>query len=469
MRVRSIAMDLDNIFWQARAADVISQILSASYYHEEAVNFTEEAADLYKSCGRENFYLYAMGNLALLYSRLRQSDKCLSIIDSLKNHTEKYLPLKLEFMGLAHLMYEMRGEYDKAEQYGDSMLQYVDEIEYLATDLADIAYVKIELGKLEEAKSLLNISAKNLNSSTDSIFFFDSMIQLYTKEGNLTKVIECLKQLSDINNARFKKAVRQSAMVGQRNFFLEESIRTKKTAQRNRQLFIFSSIITFLLLIIGSLIYRNRLNKKNADISKRMTEIILLSKKLEQTDTENYSLNQKLAKHGKDIENLSTLLSERNNEIQILSANLTRNIGQTEQLSLMVQTLLQGRFAHLNTIITEYAVQDENETNYLAFYKNIKHEIDKFKRPENIQEIERMVDDCLDGIISKIRTQIPTMREKDITLISLTLAGLNARAIGLFLGIHPNYTYRRKKQLIKIIADSSAPNAPEIVETLSRY
>ena len=61
------------------------------------------------------------------------------------------------------------------------------------------------------------------------------------------------------------------------------------------------------------------------------------------------------------------------------------------------------------------------------------------------------------------------MREKDITLISLTLAGLNARAIGLFLGIHPNYTYRRKKQLIKIIADSSAPNAPEIVEILSRY
>ncbi|WP_300859158.1 hypothetical protein [uncultured Duncaniella sp.] len=469
MKCHEIAKKLNDQFWQARAADVISLVLSRSYYYEESIEYSKEAAKLYKNNGYDGFYLYTMGDLAARYNSLGQYDKCETILDSLQPKIEAFPTLKIYLLGIGHLMYEKKGEYTKAEEYGDTLLKYKDILEYPSTDLADIAFVKIAVGKLKEAKSLLTFSADKMESVNDSIFYYDAMVQLSKKEGNLAQAFEYQEILSKLDNKIFKNAVKQSAVAGQRNFYSAEAANTEKIAQRNKLLFIFSTIIGLLLIMIGTLLYHIRLNRKNTAISKQMTEIILLSKKIQEIDFEKESLSKKLAKHGEDIANLSTILSNKNNEIQLLAADLTQNKGQNELLSKKIQPLLQGRFSQLNIIINEYAAQEENETNYLAFYKNIKHEIDKFKRPENIQEIERMVDDCLDGIISKIRTQIPTMREKDITLISLTLAGLNARAIGLFLGIHPNYTYRRKKQLIKIIADSNASDAPEIVEILSRY
>ena len=67
-----------------------------------------------------------------------------------------------------------------------------------------------------------------------------------------------------------------------------------------------------------------------------------------------------------------------------------------------------------------------------------------------------MVDECKDGIIGKLRVQIPGMKDRDVTLVTLTLAGLNARAIGLFLGIQGNSTYKLKKQIINQISRSDA-------------
>ena len=122
----------------------------------------------------------------------------------------------------------------------------------------------------------------------------------------------------------------------------------------------------------------------------------------------------------------------------------------------MVGNLLRGRFSHLNTIINEYSGVKESEENYFVFYKNIEYELDKIRRPKNIAEIERMVDGCKDGIIRRLRVQMPDMKERDVTFVSLTLAGLNARAIGLFLGIQGNSTYKLKKQIVERITQSCA-------------
>ena len=469
MRARSIAKEQNDDYWQARADDVISIILADSYYYDESIIYSKEAADLYNRSGHKNFYLYALGDQARYYLGQRDFDGCTAIIDSLRPELDKYLPLKLQVVELTHLMYELKEDYVLAEQYGDTLLKYSDQLDYPASNLADVAYVKVKRQKFDEAKKLLAVSAEKIKTIKDSIYYYDAMVELYKQEEDLENAFEYLQQKLDVNNRVFSNVVRASAVFAQRNFYSEEALRAEKNAERNRLMFMFSSVVAILLIVIGSLLYRNHISRKNADISKKMSEILLLSRQLRNKNSENESLSQKLMKHGEDIENLSSLLSERDTQIEMLSADLSQKQNKMESLNARVESLLQGRFTQLNTLINEYADQDENDTNYLAFYKNMKHEIEKFRNPKGLREIENIVDESLDGVITKIREQIPEMRDRDVTLIALSLAGLNARAIGLFLGIHPNYTYRRKKQLIKIVNDSLGLESSWIVELLSKY
>ena len=473
MRARAMAKMIEDNFWQARCDDVIAKLFSSFYHSKESINYGKEAAELYKKSGNILFYIYTLSDQAIRYNHLKQYENCQAVIDTILNLFQNPQVICDEFRqsiladisSTAQLMYSTLGEYEKAEQMGDSVLKYEDHLLNTAIEHAIIADVKIRLGRINEANEILKNTFPKLRTTRDSIFYYNALSHYYEKKGDTEATLKATKKSLELYSQIFDIVTTQSVMYAQRDYYSEEMIRIAQIATRNRLLLILALFSTIFLIITSILIYRNRLSKKNMDISKKMTEIILLSKTLQQTNSENETLNKKLS----EFNQLSSIISTQNSKIEELSENLISNSNRNEKLSSMVQILLQGRFAQLNTIITEYAAQEENETNYLAFYKNIKHEIDKFKRPENIQEIERMVDDCLDGIISKIRTQIPSMREKDVTLLALTLAGLNARAIGLFLGIHPNYTYRRKKQLIKIIADSNASDAPEIVEILSRY
>lgn len=468
MRARSIAKGLKDDYWQARADDVISLILEDSYYYDESISYSKEAAELYNCGGHEDFHYYSLGDQARCYLGLRDFDKCKAVIDSLIPILNNYPSLKLHINGITHLMYEFKENYSIAEQYGDTLLKYIDINKHPCSTLSDIAYVKIKLGKLADAKVLLDLAAQDINSTKDSIFYYDAAVEFYREKNDLNNAFELLQQKLEVNNNVFRKIMRESAVFAQRNFYSEEALRAEKIAERNKLMFIFSAVIAILLILLGSFVYKNRLNKKNADISKKITEILLLSRQLRNRDDENKTLTQKLVKHGKDLENLSALLSERETQIELLSADLSQKQSKTEYLNAKIESLLQGRFTQLNSLINEYAEQDENDTNYLAFYKNMKHEIEKFRNPKGLKEIEKIVDDSLNGVITKIREHIPNMKEKEIIFIVLSLAGLNARAIGLFLGLHPNYTYRRKKQLIKIIQASSVPDKDRIVDLLSK-
>ena len=183
---------------------------------------------------------------------------------------------------------------------------------------------------------------------------------------------------------------------------------------------------------------------------------MLLTRELDEAKADNTVLDKRMEEQSSDMSRLIGVLSEKETEISMLSAAMTYDRSERQRLSAMVSDLLRGRFSHLNTIINEYSGLQESEENYFVFYKNIEYELEKIRRPKNIAEIERMVDECKDGIIGKLRVQIPAMKDRDVTLVTLTLAGLNARAVGLFLGIQGNSTYKLKKQIINQISGSDA-------------
>ena len=476
MHARAIAQHMKEDFWQARCSEIIAWLLSSVYHSDESLKYGEEAANLYLRSDNKNFYMFTLADQAVRYGNMGRFEDCRTVVDSImKIITEKKIlntyyskSLLASVAGTVLSMYSGLNEYEMAEQMGDTVLKYEDYLKNTAIEGANLAIVKIRLKKNHEALQMLEYSGSRLNSKTDSIAYYEALSIYYKEIGNEAMALAATESVKKLYSEILDGALNQSTVSAQRDYYSEEMLQAEKKAERNKLLLILGSVITGFLIVTGVLIYRNRMSSKNADISRKMTEIILLSRSLQKADSEKKLLNKELAQHGRNIESLSSMLSEREYQIKALSDNLMSNRDKNEKLNSMVQTLLQGRFIQLNTLINEYANQENNDTNYLAFYKNMQREIEKLKQPKNIHEIESIVNDSMDGVITKIREQIPEMRDRDVTLIALSLAGLNARAIGLFLGIHPNYTYRRKKQLIKIIEDSDIMNKDEIVKNLTK-
>ena len=476
MHARAIAQYLKDNFWQARCADLISWMFSTFYHHEESLKYSEEAASLFHETGQNRFYIYQLSDLALKYLNINNFEKCNEILDSINNllkipniiSPDFYKSILVSSARIAQSMYITLGEYNKAEQISDTILKYEKYSTNITRECAKMAQIKIKLGKFDEAKRMLDYTLPKLEDMRDSLFYYDGLRDYYKILGDDKRALAATEISLKLYGNAFGMVSEQTVMYAHRDYYSEEMTRIEKIAERNRQLLVVCIALAIALILIGVLLYRNRINKKNADISKKMTEIMLLSRTLQQTYTEKESLNQKLTEHDADMAQLSSVVSRQNSEIEELSANVASNQDKNDKLNSMVGSLLQGRFSQLNNIISEYAEQEENRDNYLAFYKNIKQEIDKFKLPKTLEGIENIVDECMGGVITNIREGIPTMREKDITFIALVLAGFNARAIGLFLGMHPNSTYKRKRQLIKIIEDSDVKNRAQLVELLTK-
>lgn len=221
------------------------------------------------------------------------------------------------------------------------------------------------------------------------------------------------------------------------HFYQDVADEAKVREENNRRYLLITIALSVIIVIIAGLIFAYFIQRKKALISRKMTEIVLLTNNIEQ---------------------LTSLASNQKETIESLTSDLNTNQSKNEEMKQKLTLLLRGRFTHLNTIINEYAGQLDTKKNYLVFFKNIKHEIDKITQPKSITEIERLVNECKNDIIAKMRYQLPELKEKDFTFIVLTLAGFNARAIGLILDMHTNSTYKKKKQLISSIANSSAPD-----------
>lgn len=463
MRACRAAEELDDDYLRAKTAEEMAAVFRASCRADEALRYMREAVAVYKEKSIDDEYALALSRMAYDCVRLNCMDDAAAILKSLGEKENITPELKIGMALAALELYSATEDFGKAEACGDTLLKYSDKVTDIPALYATIAGVKLGVGKTDEAAEMVGRISRVMATDRDSLSFYLASAKLRKIAGDLTGAISDEENADRMYERIYNDVLRHSVVSMQKNFYEDEAAAALVRAENRERLLRDMCILVVVVITVGFLSYRYRMHRKDAEISKRMSEIMLLTRELEVKDYNSSVFGQEIALKNNDIRKLSRALSEREAEIRTLNENSVDK-SEKERLSAMIEELLRGRFSHLNTIINEYVEQQDG--NYLAFYKNIEYELGKIRRPKNMMEIERLVDECKDGIISKIRVQLPGMRETDVTFIALTLAGLNARAIGLFMGTHPNSTYKRKKQLIKKISESEARDKDWFVEEL---
>ena len=155
-------------------------------------------------------------------------------------------------------------------------------------------------------------------------------------------------------------------------------------------------------------------------------------------------------------------LTEKNKEKEELSAKLAlygTTVEETLDFSFDALNKLSDAFYHPNT------AQQETFREIMAKYVS-----DVASRTRLGDAIEQNINIIHDDVITKLRTEVPALKEKDIKLFSLYLFGFSYKAISEFF---PEFTsvnsvYSRVSRLRKTIAESGSAHTEFFLSFLER-
>lgn len=451
-----LSKELEDVYWQGRTAELLCHILSSSYSEDEALKYAELASEFYNKGGYEDFYIFSIVDKIHSLNCLNRFGESREIVEELEHDRIEDRFFRSYLSKVAMKAYSGLNDDFRAELWADSLLKYRDCWEAAATIYANIADVKISIGKLEEGKMLIDSAYSCACTIEDSIFIRLAELNLYKAMDSTKDAYAALQDVFHTQNRILDERIRQSVVKAQRDYYEEEAAISEARAERSRLYIIGIIIFSGMVVSIILLIYRNRINSKKSELNAKITELLMISADLKNTVSLNQSLLGQLTRQQSDLIYLSRCVE--NSKLE------------QDKLQVSLRQLLNGHFTYLDILVSEYAKKDEDNSPHAlnALYKNLKAEIDKFNSPKSLSRITEIVNKCKDNLIEKMVDQIPLLKPMDITFITLTFAGFSAKSIGFVLGMKANSTYNKKHNLIKLIERSDAVDKDWFLKELGK-
>ena len=125
------------------------------------------------------------------------------------------------------------------------------------------------------------------------------------------------------------------------------------------------------------------------------------------------------------------------------------------------------QYAQLNKLCRRYfesgKSSKDSDDNIYAEVKKILAILDE----PNQKELESMLDDNLDGIMTKLRAAIPDTTEKDFRFISFLILGFDTKTIARMMGYNVNTVYTKRYNIKEMIARLDDENKALFSELIS--
>lgn len=144
--------------------------------------------------------------------------------------------------------------------------------------------------------------------------------------------------------------------------------------------------------------------------------------------------------------------------INMLLATLSEDEMNNRNLKSQIADLIRSRFDTINQLCYEYF--EKADTNFLkkSIYIKVEDEINRLKSPEQLSKYEKLLNEFCDGIILRIKAQIPQLSDAETTLLIYLYSGLSARTICVLMDIQLKTFYMRRLRLKNKIEASDAPD-----------
>lgn len=415
LEAEKFAMLVNDTFFSGLIYRNISEIHNMTYNAEEELKYARKSLACFSRIDAPQYQGYALLRMSIAYNNISDRVREAEFLDRAIEVAQECADTILWGACLNNYAqyYEIQRNYRKAK---DAILAIRDKL-MLPINLSDhsiLAHCYARERQIDSMIFYLRQAWKMAENQADSATIFHRIYWIEKECNNPQKALDALEYCSDFQNGIVRHMLQQSTMATQRDYFQECTTFAEhklKTEHRFWTVCILSICLIFGIVAVYA--YR-RIQWKNAEVDKYMN----------------------LACEIQDV------LENRNTE-----------------MSRLVRQLFRDKFSLIDKLGCTYYERQNTPTEQTAIYHDVKSEILNWGTDKHTKiELERIVDLCLDGIMQKIRSQIPDMKAADYDLFCYLCAGFSYRTISIFMQTKVENVYNRKSRLKVQICNSQVTN-----------
>lgn len=424
-KAEKVAERSDSLYW-GMTKSLQSNVYIAFHNNIEALNSLKRAHEIYTDLSLDYYVNVSELELAKLYFN---HDEFL-IADSLFNKLiiSDYTDNKVRIYANKYKAFMMASQFEPDFTVSTCIYDTLIKEHYNSyltnKDYWAYAFSLNNVGRKEESKEIIS-QLKQLDTSGTADYW---MYMIEKSNGNSEEALKYLERSTTKIDKEVNKALQQSLALSQRDYYKTEYKNAEYKA-RNRQLAAtsigISSVLILVLVLWGTSVYVRRQREEKEYYLNYADEI---RRQLEASKKDDYP-----------------------------------------QLKRKYLEISKSRFEMIASLYEEYVLYRGKKNAEHAVYTKVSEIISDFISDNaNKTQLESVLNESLDGIISKLREEMPRFKEIDYSIFSFMLIGFDVTTISHFLNVSMNAVYIRKSRMKQRIEETDSEYKERFLEVLGR-
>ena len=255
--------------------------------------------------------------------------------------------------------------------------------------------------------------------------------------------------------------LQQPLIASQRDHY-ETRLKVEELRNQQQSYLMRGAALVLLMVAIALGIYiRNCFRRKQEELNEYME----LADELRHT---LYHKEESIADNEAAMEHIRQELQLSHTQLEELRVQLHAH---DDTMQTQIAELLGGQFQLLNRLSeTYYELESSKEDTPIRnrIFEQVKAEIDSLRDGGGKYiELEAIVNRNLDNIMTRLRAELPHLKEQDFIYLTFFYARFSGKAISLFTRTKRDTIYKIKERLCKKIKTSDAPSRDFFLSNLS--
>lgn len=377
------ANTLDDFLYSGLINRAKGDIFSRTNNSSAAQSCIREAIKMFKHLNNPDYAAYAELGLAISFLNSKDYDKAKILLDQVNSYDHEHLN-KLCAIERAELLVNTGGDPFEAVQLFQSALDN----DFGLNDYALYALALDRIGQRQSADIIFNKAYGLCSSQEDSATVNFIMASALSSRGEYKEAYQLTRNSSFVQDSLTRILLQQSVSNAQRDYFKSELLIEEECSRHLRienVLIIIISLLVLIILTFASLTYRKQ---KEEELKEQMLQLSLWKDEYQKSEQEKASL-------------LGSLFSEKINKIDCLS----------------------GKY-----------IKAESEHEKYLVIKEFKDEITAMRKDTDLfLSLEQDLDHYCDGVMSKLKNQVPSIKGENLKIIALFFAGIPYSAVQLIM------------------------------------
>lgn len=417
---------------------LLGQIYSNLYdvcqygYNADQVQFAEKALEYYHKTKDEYYIIDAKSNLARAYLRIKEFDKCNTLLDEVIKQAESTADTFSLLKAIPDLAL-IKAE-NKDFKAADSLLNILRSgynYKFTSVDNWAIAENMLSNGDRDSAIELMDSASKIRMSLSTELQFNAVAGHFYSQIGDYKRAYQIINRFDILKDSVSNERYKGTVMSAQRDYVVEKLVLQEIKESRNLYLSI-TSIVSILAVLAFVVFYYNRRLKIR---SMEMENLMLQISDMEQIVTTK-----------------DTTISGLNDQIQTVKDEtiLTKD---------KVKQLYDQKYQQLNSLCISYFNGQNSLFAKNAIYREVQKIIEGFVSDDKaFRELEAMTNSVNDGILNKLKKELPQIKESDYRFFCYIFAGFSSRSISLLMQENIDTVYQHRSRWKKRIESMDIPS-----------